>query len=437
MPRQVEKLITVYYFLKHRFFLDLETRRDVEDYQQGRLKKHISWIKRHSPFYAKHLQDPRARVDKAIMMENFDELNTAGLNKNEAMDLAIRAETDRDFAPMLGDVTVGLSSGTSGHRGLFLANAVERGQYAGVILAKALPKKRRAFKPKVALFLRANSNLYEAVRSKAIQFRFFDILQDLESQVMDLYGYGPTILIAQPSVLRRIIEILRERNLHLEPEVIYSAAEVLEPIDKAFIQNAFPDSRIGEVYQCTEGFLGITCEYGTMHLNEDLVKVEKEFLPGSQTKFIPILTDLYRLTQPIVNYRLNDVLTLRAEPCPCGSPLLAIESIDGRQDDILHFKKLGESQYFPVFADFIRNHILYIPATIKAYYVTQRPDASLLIQIDCDEVNRKRVETQVVEQMEQLAGKLGTETPIIEFRKYQRQEGFQKKMRRVVSEFSP
>ncbi|MCV5223348.1 CoF synthetase, partial [Escherichia coli] len=61
-------------------------------------------------------------MNKQTMMENLSELNTKGLDAEQLMQQALDAEQSRNFAASkVGDVTVGLSSGTSGMRGLFLA----------------------------------------------------------------------------------------------------------------------------------------------------------------------------------------------------------------------------------------------------------------------------------------------------------------------------
>ena len=174
-----------------------------------------------------------------------------------------------------------------------------------------------------------------------------------------------------------------------------------------------------------------------MHLNEDLVKVEREFIDDSQTKFQPILTDLYRTSQPIVRYRLNDVLTLQQEPCSCGSAFTAISSIDGRQDDVLYFRKPDSSGYVPVFSDFVRNHILYIDEEIKEYYVTQESDERILIQLNCDCRSLNSAREQVREQIENLASKLNSVCPNIEFIEFAPKDGFEQKMRRIISKFHP
>ena len=65
-------------------------------------------------------------MDKQSMMANFNEANTFGLDRDTALKIAIAAERDRDFKPTYQGVSVGLSSGTSGHRGLFVISSREQ-----------------------------------------------------------------------------------------------------------------------------------------------------------------------------------------------------------------------------------------------------------------------------------------------------------------------
>src|ERR1035438_10730057 len=91
-----------------------------------------------SPFYARHFRGldlNRWRefpaIDKSVMMSQFDEFTTRGVKREEAMKLALAAESSRDYQPSLGELTVGLSSVTSGHRGLFVVDPWERASWAG------------------------------------------------------------------------------------------------------------------------------------------------------------------------------------------------------------------------------------------------------------------------------------------------------------------
>ncbi|SOB99277.1 putative adenylate-forming enzyme [Ureibacillus xyleni] len=361
-------------------------------WQTKQLKKHLKWIKLHSPYFNNgplNLSD-FPYMDKQMMMDNFDLLNTKGINKDEAFEIALSAEENRDFSPTIGNITVGLSSGTSGNRGIFLVSEEEQAAWAGTILAKLLPN---GFKnrEKIAFFLRANSNLYESVKSRKIEFTFFDLLDHFETHLKRLEDYQPTILAAPPSMVRRIAETVKEKKLTIQPIKIITMAEVLDPLDEQFIEGVF-QQKVHQVYQCTEGFLGCTCKHGTIHLNEDIIYIEKEFLNLEKTKFYPIITDFRRRTQPIIRYRLNDILTIKTDPCPCGSPMLAIEQIEGRMDDLFILKNYQNKMEY-VFPDFIRRACITASDNLKEYKVIQHNMNE--IEVQCLVFNEdKRQETE-------------------------------------------
>jgi putative adenylate-forming enzyme len=403
------------------------SRTQLESYQSQRLQKLMAYVQPRSPFYAGHSGQP---IDKAMMMANFDRLNTRGLSRERALSVAIEAERSRDFAPMLGGITVGLSSGTSGHRGLFCADFFERCAYAGTILAKALPPGEWKRKQRVAFFLRANSNLYQSVRSSRLQFHFFDLLKPLESHLSDLHELEPTILIGPPSLLRQLAEQILTRNWP-PPKLrrLYSVAEVLDPLDQRRIEQAFA-LPVHQIYQCTEGFLGISCAHGQMHLNEDLLIFEKEWVDREAGKFVPILTDLSRRTQPIIRYRLNDILTEDPEPCACGSVFTRLKMIEGRCDDILYFRdRAGERR--AIFPDFVRHAVLYASDQIHEYQVQQTHDGELAVALSTPPAVRAEIERQVQTELVQLAERLNCAPPGIRFVAYEAPAPGQK-LRRIT-----
>jgi phenylacetate-CoA ligase len=48
-----------------------------------------------------------------------------------------------------------------------------------------------------------------------------------------------------------------------------------------------------------------------------------------------LVTSLYHRTMPLIRYRLGDRIKLRKDPCACGDPLPAIETVVGRSDDFV------------------------------------------------------------------------------------------------------
>lgn len=307
--------------------------------------------------------------EKLEFMRDFDQINTRGLTLDEAMEVAVQSEQSRDFAPTLNGVTVGLSSGTSGNRGLFLASEKERAMWVAAVLQRILGWSFR--KRKVAFFLRANSNLYSSVQSNLIAFEFFDLLQPLDGHVTRLNQLQPDVLVGQPSLLIRLAKAQRETSLSIAPTKVISVAEVLSPEDERVISETF-GVRVDQVYQCTEGLLGQTCPHGTMHLNEDWLLVEQEWL--DEKRFIPVVTDLRRSSQPVVRYRMNDIL--HAGTCTCGSRTMAISRIEGRMDDVMVLQ--GDVTVFP---DFVRRAIAGAHPDIREYQVVQlsRTEISLFI----------------------------------------------------------
>lgn len=343
------------------------------------------------------------------MMENFNKINTVGIDREEALEFAIGSERTREFSPKLHNITVGLSSGTSHSRGIFLVANAEKDQWAGYILAKVLPKGILG-KCKIAFFMRANSNLYESLGSKNIQFEFFDIYADINDNLEKLQKYQADLIVAQPSMLLIIANAMKNNKLNIRPEKIISIAEVLEKEDEEYLKKVFGKEVIHQVYQCTEGCLATTCKCGTLHLNEDVVHIEKEYL--DEKRFVPVITDFERKSQPIIRYRLNDVLVEKKEKCACGCIFTALEKIEGREDDVFQFKGI-EEETVSVFPDFIRRCILFA-GNITDYRVVQSENNDVTVYADIEQDMKERV----VKEFQKLATDQRFVMPKIHFEQY-------------------
>lgn len=113
-------------------------------HQASELSKHLSWVAQHSPYYSGLQGKPLSRwpvIDKQVWMGEFDRLNTAGLKLESVLSAALAAERSRNFADKHQGHTVGLSSGTSGSRGVFVVNDAERVQWAGLALARTFAQR--------------------------------------------------------------------------------------------------------------------------------------------------------------------------------------------------------------------------------------------------------------------------------------------------------
>ena len=292
---------------------NLRDRRSLESIQQRWLGRVLRFVSERSAFYRPytHAAWPDwPKLDKSVWMENFDTLNTVHAVRAEVSEIAEEAERTRNFSRRWGRFTVGFSTGTSGSRGLFLASPAECATWAGTLLGKLLREGLFA-RERIALVLRAGATLYDAVGVLGLQFRFFDQSRPWETTLRELDGFNPTVLVAPASALR----LLTTSGARLQPRRVISVAEVLEPLDRTRIERHFGVT-VEQIYQATEGLLGMSCEAGTVHLNEPYILVEPEWQDAGQTRFVPVITDLCRRVQPVIRYRLNDVLEIRREPCP-------------------------------------------------------------------------------------------------------------------------
>jgi phenylacetate-coenzyme A ligase PaaK-like adenylate-forming protein len=437
-------------------------------YQDARARDTVAYAIRHSPFYREHFRgrDPAdwaslPTVDKAAMMDRFDAFNTRGIRREEAMSVALRAERDGDVSPTLGGVTVGLSSGTSGRRGLFLMSAEESATWAGFILARALPRPRWGGY-RIALFLRANSDLYEGLGGRWVRFRYFDLRTPPAATVEALNEYQPHLLVGPPSVLVGLAEALRHGDLWIRPERVAAAAEVLEPQDREALAGAF-DRPIHQVYQATEGLLALSCPRGSLHVQEDLVALQFEpadplgdgaegrLIPdrpndlslvgwggtppeearaggvpphptkdhaekgqGSrQSSMTPIVTDLWRRTQPIIRYRLGDLVTLSGDPCPCGSAFRVLAGIEGRSEDACRLV-CRDGSHRSVFPETVRQMVLLGGTRVEDYDVLQEGPGHFRLHLRmADGEDFREAEGPIRGAFSRLASRLGCEEPIL------------------------
>lgn len=431
----MNKLLLLKKYITTKFLRNFKNREELLIFQNKKFKKFKKNVLSKSPYYKEYLKKELIDfpiMDKKTMMENFDLINTQELRKDECFKLAFKSEENRDFSPILkGDITVGLSSGTSGNRGLFVASEKERMIWAGIILAKMLPDLITK-KQKVALFLRANSNLYETVKSNHIAFDFYDLLSPFNELINELNKNKPTILIAPSQVLLLIAKEVDKGNLEISPKKIVSAAEVLEDQDKDYMEKIF-NMRVDNIYQCTEGFLGTTCKYGTLHINEDYIILEKEWLDKEKTRFVPILTDLERISQPIVRYRLDDVLYENKDRCECGSLFTGLLKVEGRCDDILKFKT-SEGEIKNIFPDFIRNRLIINDETLQDYRIIQKEFNKVEIFISSEDFEHSK--KIVHDTFCNLLKEIGVNLPKIIFFNGVMKQGIETKKQRIKREFN-
>ncbi|AHE67407.1 hypothetical protein Loa_01860 [Legionella oakridgensis ATCC 33761 = DSM 21215] len=194
---------------------------------------------------------------------------------------------------------------------------------------------------------------------------------DFDEHLQRLNQIQPTILSAPASVLLMLAS--QRYRLKIRPKKIFSVAEVLEKEEEEQLSHCF-SCKISQIYQCTEGFLAIS-DNKSNHLvmNEEFLIIEKEWL--DEKRFVPVITDLMRTTQPIIRYRLDDVLVTKNST----SIFTELDAIEGRLGDVC-FAKQGNKE-IPLFADVIRQRMTSSGVDFEDYRICQHDMGQFSIQV--------------------------------------------------------
>ncbi len=339
--------------------------------RERRRRRFLEQARRQSPFYRGREDFPI--LTKAEFLAHFAGLNTRGITLEAATDLALRAERERDFSAELpGGITVGLSSGTSGSRHVFLVSREERCRWAGQMFGNMLESAslRQLLNPfapplRLAFFLRASSRLYTTLASRRLRFDYYDLLRPFSELMDELCARPPDLLVAPATVLAA----MARAEVPVRPRQVLSVAEVLDVRDRAAIETHF-GVRVREIYQATEGFLGSQCEAGSLHLNEESLHIEPLWIDEARERFHPLITDFSRTTQWFIRYRLDDLLTIEPGDCPCGRKTTRLRRIEGRAEEVLWLADAG-GNLSPVFPDVLRRALYACENPPQRYRIEQ------------------------------------------------------------------
>ncbi|MHA1873025.1 MAG: F390 synthetase-related protein [Candidatus Heimdallarchaeaceae archaeon] len=361
----------------------------LHSYQINRLKKIVAYSVKNSLFFKKYYSNydinkvfSLPTVNKYIMMENLSEYNTVGFKKEELINFCLEVEKSRDYSKRYKNYNVAMSSGTSGNKGIVITSPKEERYLKAAFFSRfPFPK---TLKLNIAFILRVSTPAFN-INKFGQKLTYFSLLDPLEKIVNNLNSLQPNILSAPPSMLNLLAGELNEGKLHIKPKKIISYAEILYPDIRQKVEETF-GIRIDEIYQASEGPIAMSCKHGSLHVNEDLIAVQTLNKDGSPTEkgelcHQLVVSDLYKTSQPIIRFELNDMIRISAEKCTCGSGFRVIDEIVGRTDDLLvgFNSSTGQVQY--IFPDYIRRAIISSSENVVEYQAIQTSKNRLEISI--------------------------------------------------------
>ncbi len=294
-------------------------------------------------------------IDKGVVMDHYDDLVCdPALRKADL--LAFLADPANADARYRHRYTVIHTSGSSGRIGLFVYDDRHL-NWLNILFLKYLYGVRRLVRdmlPQRVAFWGVTGGHYAGytLTSRCTHYGLpylpLAVETPLEEAAARLNAFQPTILTAYSSLLGQLAEAQRAGTLAIAPQLIFAGAEPLTPACRAACREAFGVAP-RNVYAASESIIiGAETRYqdGMVLFNDwNIVEtVDADDRPvGSGEYGQVILTNLYNDTQPLIRYRMDDVLRIARSPGDRCLPLEVIEDIQGRTEDFLTFDQGGRT----------------------------------------------------------------------------------------------
>lgn len=403
----------IFYILsKYRFRFWSE--KDIKKYQEKKTKEIARYAVEHSKYFKEYYNKYDINkvsslpiVNKKIMMANLTDYNTLGLNKDDLIHFVLNVEKTRDFSMRFNGINIGMSSGTSGNKGIVITTKKEenyiKAMYASRLVLPIGEKLNCAF------ILRVSTPAFNYHQS-GNKLTYVNQLQPLEKIIEQLEKLNPNVVSAPPSMLKILATELLKGRLKINPKLLYSYAEVLYPEIKEYLEKNFK-CKVHEIYQGSEGCYAITCRHGNLHINEDMVFFELLDDRGLSTKdgepcHKLLVTDLHKKSQPIIRYELNDIITISKEKCSCGSNFRVIKQIQGRADDMFWGLRTDTKKPQFIFQDCISRTIISTSEDIEEYQATQVSYTDIILRIQLKKgSDKEKIKEQLTQKLKKVFSK--------------------------------
>jgi len=165
--------------------------------------------------------------------------------------------------------------------------------------------------------------------------RRVSVHQSPESHVDVFREFRPHALYAFPSYVSELMDYCERQSIQLPPlKVVFTSSEVLTDLLRNRIADFF-DAKVCDIYGSTEfKEVASECAQGRLHLNFESTYVESVTDARGENNSL-ILTTLRNRAMPLLRYRIGDFGDSRDEPCACGRQSSWLDSIAGREVDVL------------------------------------------------------------------------------------------------------
>lgn len=308
----------------------------------------------HSPFYGElhaGLTDTPLEelpvLTKADLMANFDAIVTDPAVRLAEVErhLETASATDR----YLGRYRVAATGGTSGRRGIFLADPAEWVQilasygrayaWAGLPVGLTHPLRMAIVSSRVPTH--QSSIVGATIQNPLVPTLRVDATDPLQRTVDVLNAFRPQALIGYASILGELAGEQSAGRLAITPRAVFSASEVLTPEIRAAATAAW-GSNPYNVYAATET-AGVASECTAHHLHayDDLVIAEcvddnNRPVPAGTPGAKLLVSVLFSRTLPLIRYELTDRVRFAMDAASDLGPFSSVvAAVEGRSEEVL------------------------------------------------------------------------------------------------------
>lgn len=327
--------------------------------QQQRLKKLVSYSKKHSKALAELYQNVGDNftlqdlpiTNKQMIMDNYDRWVTDPKIKLDELKTFI-ADTGNVGKRFLNKYLPVTTSGSTGFPFVYLMG--RENQYSNSV--ESMIAKQISDRPVVVLapknrFLIPTCTIMDNLRKypflDKMGMKHVDASLPMDEIVDQLAEIRPRTLFATASTIHVLADICVKRGLKLKIDQIVCGSELLTPQCRAYLEEVFGGTA-RNIYGCTEGGnIAYECDERHLHLHNSWTIVEPvdenyNAVPyGTQSNKV-LLTNLSSYTLPIIRYEVTDRIIVHNEPCSCGNPNSWIEISGRTSSDPLIFNRDGD-----------------------------------------------------------------------------------------------
>ena len=382
------------------------TAASIRSRRDRRLSDLLSFVRLHSRFYRGLYTDlpdvleALPPVTKPMLMANFDDVVTDPAVSWSGVDdfLADQANIGRRY---LGRYPVWTTSGTTGEPGVFLQDELsltlvgtvpDRWTTAALLnrgmLVRLIRNNLRGAEIAVTggHFAAASgiARIQRESRFLGKRIRMFSPRQPIDEMVAELNAFQPAFITGYSTVLVELGLAQRDGRLSITPALIAAGGEPISVHAKRELRETF-GCVVREMYGATEAVpLAVECDRGSLHLNADWFLLEpadsarRPVEPGEISDTV-LLTHLGNRIQPLIRYDLGDSVTMRGDPCPCGSAFPVIET-RGRQGDVLWFAG-ADGHQVPIFPLALTTVVEQVPG-VRRCQIVRTGKSSVEVRFD-------------------------------------------------------